>query len=78
MQESALSLYATMLKLPNEHAAPFNLITIPEPYCIRDTISLQNAVLELVYEAKRKLTPDCMLRVNFGWPDLFGIIKNFE
>ena len=39
---------ATMFILPNEHAAPFNLVTIPKPYFIRDTISLQNSVLELI------------------------------
>jgi hypothetical protein len=88
--KKALSHYhMTTFILPNEHAALFYLITIPKPYVIHDTISLQNSVLELiwnlqlgdyknVYEAKCKLTPDCMLPANFGRYDLFIIIKNFE
>ena len=79
----------TKFTLPDEHAAPFNLITIPKPYFIHDTDSLQNSVLELiqnievgdyknVYEAKHKLSPDCMLPANFGQNDLYLLIKNFE
>jgi len=77
---------ATMFTLPEQHAAPFNLITIPGPYFIFDTNSLQNLVLELirnlqlgdyknVNEAKCRLTLDCMLSTNFGRHDLFHVIK---
>ena len=46
--KKALALFNATLTLPDEHAAPFNLLTIPVINFICDAISLQNSDLELI------------------------------
>lgn len=72
--------------LPEDHAAKLFTMTIPEPYFNRDTISMQNSVLELfrnlqlgedknVYEATCSLSSGSNLPANFGRQDYFMSLK---
>ena len=47
-KKSLIPFNATRFTLPKEHAAKLNLVRIPEPHFIRDTVSMQNLVLELI------------------------------